>query len=196
MIPFLKPFSLFPFSLHDLHHKFITAPIKVVPWTHCVTQKISSFFFFFCPWWLATQVHNCTHQISVVNWTPSVKHNFFLLLCSGTSCSSWISAIGSSHKPYVLLLWRWFHVSEIRILQYQSLWIFFPVNILVVYLPSSFFFAGMYYHISKRASGIRYVFIGKPSNQRPRYGVLYFLLTSNHNFNLPLCVCLFTPPHF
>jgi len=36
-----------------------------------------------------------------------------------------------------------------------------------------FFFAGLYYHISKRAAGIHYVFIGKPSNQRPRYGVLY-----------------------
>lgn len=32
---------------------------------------------------------------------------------------------------------------------------------------------GLYYHISKRAAGIRYVFIGKPSNQRPRYGVSY-----------------------
>ncbi|KAE8663158.1 Peroxisome bioproteinsis factor 10 [Hibiscus syriacus] len=31
-----------------------------------------------------------------------------------------------------------------------------------------FYFEGLYYHISKRASGIRYVFIGKPSNQRPR----------------------------
>ncbi|PNT33054.1 hypothetical protein POPTR_006G222000v4 [Populus trichocarpa] len=40
-----------------------------------------------------------------------------------------------------------------------------------------FYFEGMYYHISKRASGIRYVFIGKPSNQRPRYQILgVFLL--------------------
>lgn len=31
---------------------------------------------------------------------------------------------------------------------------------------------GLYYHISKRAAGIRYVFIGKASNQRPRYRVL------------------------
>ncbi|XP_057719406.1 peroxisome biogenesis factor 10-like [Arachis stenosperma] len=38
-------------------------------------------------------------------------------------------------------------------------------------------FAGLYYHISKRASGIRYLFIGKPSNQRPRYQILgVFLL--------------------
>lgn len=36
------------------------------------------------------------------------------------------------------------------------------------------FFAGLYYHISKRAAGIRYVFIGKPSNQRPRYGDIYW----------------------
>lgn len=30
------------------------------------------------------------------------------------------------------------------------------------------FFSGLYYHISKRASGVRYVFIGKQLNQRPR----------------------------
>ncbi|KAL4305066.1 hypothetical protein AHAS_Ahas16G0041100 [Arachis hypogaea] len=34
------------------------------------------------------------------------------------------------------------------------------------------FFAGLYYHISKHAAGIRYLFIGKPSNQRPRYQIL------------------------
>ncbi|QHO45975.1 Peroxisome biogenesis factor [Arachis hypogaea] len=40
-----------------------------------------------------------------------------------------------------------------------------------------FYFEGLYYHISKRASGIRYLFIGKPSNQRPRYQILgVFLL--------------------
>ncbi|RYR01034.1 hypothetical protein Ahy_B06g079898 [Arachis hypogaea] len=32
------------------------------------------------------------------------------------------------------------------------------------------FFAGLYYHISKHAAGIRYLFIGKPSNQRPSCG--------------------------
>ncbi|CAL5420684.1 unnamed protein product [Camellia sinensis] len=31
-----------------------------------------------------------------------------------------------------------------------------------------FYFEGLYYHISKRAAGIRYVFIGKQMNQRPR----------------------------
>nr|ANS59745.1 ZFP8 [Betula platyphylla] len=40
-----------------------------------------------------------------------------------------------------------------------------------------FYFEGLYYHISKRAAGIHYVFIGKPSNQRPRYQILgVFLL--------------------
>ncbi|URD77762.1 Pex2 / Pex12 amino terminal region [Musa troglodytarum] len=40
-----------------------------------------------------------------------------------------------------------------------------------------FYFEGLYYHVSKRAAGIRYVFIGKPSNQRPRYQILgVFLL--------------------
>ncbi|KAL2896888.1 Peroxisome biogenesis factor 10 [Bienertia sinuspersici] len=32
-----------------------------------------------------------------------------------------------------------------------------------------FYFEGLYYHISKRASGVRYMFIGKPLNQRPSY---------------------------
>ncbi|XP_078444686.1 peroxin 10 [Wolffia australiana] len=40
-----------------------------------------------------------------------------------------------------------------------------------------FYFEGLYYHMSKRAAGIRYVFIGKPLNQRPRYQILgVFLL--------------------
>ncbi|KAK4757872.1 hypothetical protein SAY87_019173 [Trapa incisa] len=39
-----------------------------------------------------------------------------------------------------------------------------------------FYFEGLYYHISKRSSGIRYVFIGKPSNQRPRYQILGIFL--------------------
>ncbi|KAL8152311.1 hypothetical protein V2J09_010071 [Rumex salicifolius] len=40
-----------------------------------------------------------------------------------------------------------------------------------------FYFEGLYYHVSKRGAGIHYVFIGKPSNQRPRYQILgVFLL--------------------
>ncbi|XP_073106693.1 peroxisome biogenesis factor 10-like isoform X2 [Elaeis guineensis] len=40
-----------------------------------------------------------------------------------------------------------------------------------------FYFEGLYYHISKCAAGIRYVFIGKSLNQRPRYQILgVFLL--------------------
>ncbi|KAF8679326.1 hypothetical protein HU200_046110 [Digitaria exilis] len=35
-----------------------------------------------------------------------------------------------------------------------------------------FYFEGLYYHLPKRAAGIRYVFIGKPINQRPRYQIL------------------------
>lgn len=42
------------------------------------------------------------------------------------------------------------------------------------------FSAGLYYHISKRAAGIRYVFIGKPMNQRPRYSFSKF---DTHVFN-------------
>ncbi|KAI5437640.1 hypothetical protein KIW84_023669 [Lathyrus oleraceus] len=36
--------------------------------------------------------------------------------------------------------------------------------------------SGLYYHISKRASAIRYVFIGKASNQRSRYQILGVVL--------------------
>lgn len=39
-----------------------------------------------------------------------------------------------------------------------------------------FYFEGLYYHISKRAAGICYVFIGKPMNQRPRYQILGMFL--------------------
>ncbi|KAK3041737.1 hypothetical protein RJ639_000661 [Escallonia herrerae] len=40
-----------------------------------------------------------------------------------------------------------------------------------------FYFEGLYYHISKRAAGIRYVYTGKPMHQRPRYQILgVFLL--------------------
>ncbi|PKA47162.1 Peroxisome biogenesis factor 10 [Apostasia shenzhenica] len=39
-----------------------------------------------------------------------------------------------------------------------------------------FYFEGLYYHISNRAAGIRYVFIGKTSNQRLRYQILGIFL--------------------
>lgn len=39
-----------------------------------------------------------------------------------------------------------------------------------------FYFEGLYYHISKRVAGIRYVFIGKSTGQRPRYQILGFFL--------------------
>ncbi|GMH10760.1 hypothetical protein Nepgr_012601 [Nepenthes gracilis] len=40
-----------------------------------------------------------------------------------------------------------------------------------------FYFEGLYFHMSKRAAGIRYLFVGKTSNQRPRYQMLgVFLL--------------------
>ncbi|KAJ7958402.1 Peroxisome biogenesis factor 10 [Quillaja saponaria] len=39
-----------------------------------------------------------------------------------------------------------------------------------------FYFEGLYYHISKRSSGIYYVFTGKPSNQTPRYQILGIFL--------------------
>lgn len=45
-------------------------------------------------------------------------------------------------------------------------------TITFVYVTFFFWYApfvvGLYYHLPKRAAGIRYVFIGKPMNQRPR----------------------------
>ena len=43
--------------------------------------------------------------------------------------------------------------------------IIFVTFYLIFYAP---FGVGLYYHLPKRAAGIRYVFIGKPMNQRPR----------------------------
>jgi hypothetical protein len=31
-----------------------------------------------------------------------------------------------------------------------------------------FYFEGAYYHMAKRTAGIRYIFMGKPTQQRPR----------------------------
>ncbi|CAM6127053.1 unnamed protein product [Calypogeia fissa] len=39
-----------------------------------------------------------------------------------------------------------------------------------------YYFEGLYYHIGKRAAGIRYVYTGKPSQQRPRYHILGLFL--------------------
>ncbi|KAK9273166.1 hypothetical protein L1049_017973 [Liquidambar formosana] len=56
----------------------------------------------------------------------------------------------------------------------------FARELLLLFLRANlmfFYFEGLYYHISKRAAGIRYVFIGKQLNQRPRYQILgVFLL--------------------
>eukprot|EP00252_Welwitschia_mirabilis_P018389 TRINITY_DN4088_c0_g1_i2.p1 TRINITY_DN4088_c0_g1~~TRINITY_DN4088_c0_g1_i2.p1 ORF type:complete len:317 (-),score=51.16 TRINITY_DN4088_c0_g1_i2:125-1075(-) len=58
-----------------------------------------------------------------------------------------------------------------------------------------FYFEGLYYHIAKRTAGIRYAFIGKHLQQRPRYHILgIFLLIQlliigadrirHHNFSV------------
>ncbi|PWA70222.1 Peroxisome biogenesis factor 10 [Artemisia annua] len=39
-----------------------------------------------------------------------------------------------------------------------------------------FYFEGLYYHILKHSAGIRYLFIGKPMYQRPRYQMLGMFL--------------------
>lgn len=39
-----------------------------------------------------------------------------------------------------------------------------------------FYFEGAYYHMAKRTAGIRYIFMGKPTQQRPRYHMLGMFL--------------------
>eukprot|EP00850_Spirogloea_muscicola_P005815 SM000027S09596 [mRNA] locus=s27:265681:268628:+ [translate_table: standard] len=39
-----------------------------------------------------------------------------------------------------------------------------------------FYFEGFYYHLAKRATGVRYVFTGRASEQRPRYHILGMFL--------------------
>jgi len=39
-----------------------------------------------------------------------------------------------------------------------------------------FYFEGVYYHLAKRFAGMRYIFMGKPAQQRPRYHMLGMFL--------------------
>lgn len=50
------------------------------------------------------------------------------------------------------------------------------ILIIILGVLCFFFSAGLYYHVSKRAAGIRYVFVGKPMNQRPRYFSVTWLM--------------------
>ncbi|WOL01011.1 peroxisome biogenesis factor 10 [Canna indica] len=88
---------------------------------------------------------------------------------SSTTTLSTISRL----RQHIHHLWLW-------VLQKWPLVLPFAREVLQLALRTNlmfFYFEGLYYHISKRASGIRYVFIGKPSNQRPRYQILgVFLL--------------------
>lgn len=43
---------------------------------------------------------------------------------------------------------------------------------------------GIYYHMGKRAAGIRYIFTGRPTQQRPRYDLM--TLTDNYLVNMTL----------
>ncbi|GAB2222989.1 hypothetical protein Droror1_Dr00017122 [Drosera rotundifolia] len=89
------------------------------------------------------------------------------------SSSTYSSSLRSRLKDKLDRIWlyaiqRW---SSVLPLARDFLQLVLRTNLMV------FYFEGLYYHISKRAAGIRYVFIGKPSNQRPRYQMLgVFLL--------------------
>lgn len=52
---------------------------------------------------------------------------------------------------------------------YNSPWtvIATPCNVEIMIL--TIVYAGVYYHLAKRFAGMRYIFMGKPAQQRPRY---------------------------
>ncbi|KNA13469.1 hypothetical protein SOVF_116770 [Spinacia oleracea] len=105
------------------------------------------------------------------------------------SNTPWNSQLGSetpssstsqvSNSPFSRLKERFRRLRLYLIQQWPTM---LPVarEVLQLFLRTNlmlFYFEGLYYHFSKRASGIRYMFIGKPSNQRPRYQILgVFLL--------------------
>ncbi|OVA11810.1 zinc finger protein [Macleaya cordata] len=92
---------------------------------------------------------------------------------SSTSSATGASTVLSRSKEKLSRLWLYAVQKWPTVLPYarEMLQLVFRTNLMF------FYFEGLYYHISKRAAGIRYVFIGKPLNQRPRYQILgVFLL--------------------
>jgi len=82
-----------------------------------------------------------------------------------------VSALSRS-RGQVHALWQW-------ILQKWPSMLPFAQDFIQLAIRTNlmlFYFEGLYYHLPKRAAGIRYVFIGKPMNQRPRYQILGIFL--------------------
>ncbi|KAJ7543664.1 hypothetical protein O6H91_09G047400 [Diphasiastrum complanatum] len=72
------------------------------------------------------------------------------------------------HSAWVLGLQHW---SLILPSVKEAFLLLFRANLML------FYFDGIYYHLAKRAAGIRYIFMGKATQQRPRYQLLgVFLL--------------------
>uniref|UniRef100_A0A804MSU6 RING-type E3 ubiquitin transferase n=1 Tax=Zea mays TaxID=4577 RepID=A0A804MSU6_MAIZE len=69
-------------------------------------------------------------------------------------------------------LWQWVLQKWPSMLPYAQDFIQLAIRTNLMF----FYFEGLYYHLPKRAAGIRYVFIGKPMNQRPRYQILGIFL--------------------
>lgn len=117
----------------------------------------------------------CPHSVVQANLS-------FELFNSGATYSPWVFHVGSPHKSHVLLFWRWsdqaLFIIKSKILIWTESYLFSDSHI-------GFSFTGLYYHLSKRAAGIRYVFIGKPTNQRPRYtcSTKCYALSKGTNFS-------------
>ncbi|KAL6656939.1 hypothetical protein ACP70R_004719 [Stipagrostis hirtigluma subsp. patula] len=74
-----------------------------------------------------------------------------------------VSAL-SSFRGRVHALWQWVIQKWPSMLPFAQDFIQLAIRTNLML----FYFEGLYYHLPKRAAGIRYVFIGKPMNQRPR----------------------------
>ncbi|RLM85840.1 hypothetical protein C2845_PM04G32280 [Panicum miliaceum] len=74
-----------------------------------------------------------------------------------------VSAMSRS-RGRVHALWQWVLQKWPSMLPFAQDFIQLAIRTNLMF----FYFEGLYYHLPKRAAGIRYVFIGKPMNQRPR----------------------------
>ncbi|XP_039145266.1 peroxisome biogenesis factor 10 [Dioscorea cayenensis subsp. rotundata] len=95
------------------------------------------------------------------------------MLADGSSLTGVRTSALSRLKERVNNLWLWTVQKWPMVLPFacEAIQLALRANLML------FYFEGLYYHISKRAAGIRYVFIGKPLNNRPRYQILgVFLL--------------------
>ncbi|BBM96948.1 peroxin-10 [Marchantia polymorpha subsp. ruderalis] len=78
-----------------------------------------------------------------------------------------MSLTGGLRQAWMTALRRWAMIlPSVR----EALMLFVRTHLML------FYFEGIYYHMGKRAAGIRYIFTGRPTQQRPRYHMLGLFL--------------------